>query len=232
MRNVPYPLRKFGFIAAPRFGLFGIVIIAVVWATAISSRAAEVPSVWFSPLSRKNDAEFVQTVKKLQLTREIARSFVQEKKIAALKRPLISKGTIVLSKQGVCLATRSPFVSAVKITRDGIGQKVGNQKATVKKSSDHFEIKHTARILMALFTADKVELTNEFSVYYQRVEGVFQIGLKPKDKILSKIISNIVIEGSGDIRRITIREANGDSTVIRITDDAPLQQVTLETCIR
>ncbi|MBN2527368.1 MAG: outer membrane lipoprotein carrier protein LolA [Deltaproteobacteria bacterium] len=209
------------------------LIFVTISSVAIWGYAADTTeSVFSNPLSAQNETQFMTKVNQLQLKKEQTRQFTQQKQIAALKRPLISKGTIVLNPKGICMATQSPFSSAVKITSDGIWQQTGNRKAIVKSADDHFEIRHTARILIALFTADKKVLQNRFSIFYWQNESQFQIGLRPKDRILAKIISNIVIEGSANIHRIAIREANGDTTNILISDETPTQHITLDTCIQ
>ena len=186
----------------------------------------------YHPVTTKNEKAFVKTVKELQLNGEQSKAFTQHKRIAALKRPLVSKGTLVLSPKGICMATHSPFSSAVKITMDGIWQQTGERKARVQKSSDDFKIRHTAKILIALFTADKEALEKQFSLFYNQTEDGFQIGLRPRDRILAKIISNIVIDGSDGIHKIAIREASGDETTILISNTPPSKQITLETCIK
>lgn len=211
-------------------GFITTVLFLGVLASQTVVGQTKVDNVFEHPVTQRNQRPFSAVVKRLQLQKELRKEFAQEKRIAALKRPLVSKGTLVLSPDGICFATSFPFSSAVKITLQGIWQKVGSEKTTLKRSKDHFEIKHTAKILIALFSADKSVLENKFQLFYQQKDDQFQIGLRPKDKILSRIISNIVIEGSQEIRRIAIREANGDETTITISNDAPLKNVTLASC--
>ncbi|MBN2718664.1 MAG: outer membrane lipoprotein carrier protein LolA [Deltaproteobacteria bacterium] len=189
-------------------------------------------TVFAYPVAAKNKKAFTQTIKHLQMQAEQIKGFTQKKQIAALRRPLVSTGIIVLSAKGICLSTRTPFSSAVKITTQGIWQQMGSRKATVKQADEHFEIRHIANILIALFTADHIVLEKRFTMFYHDAENQFQIGLRPKDRILAKIISQIVIEGTDQINRIAIREVNGDQTEIAISSEAPQELITLENCIQ
>ncbi len=189
-------------------------------------------SVFSHPVTPRNQSVFMGEVKRLQLKGEQVKGFTQQKRVAALKRPLISRGSIVLSPKGICIATRSPFSSSVKITTEGIWQRAGNQKISVKKAEDHIEIRHTARILIALFTADQSVLEERFSLYFQKTDAGFEMGLRPRDRLLARIISEIVIEGAEEIHKIAIKEANGDGTTILISDDKPASPISLDTCVR
>jgi hypothetical protein len=210
----------------------GFVFALVLYLVSAIVMANDGNSVFTHPVTQKNQSAFMGEVTRLQLKGEQVKGFTQQKRIAVLKRPLVSTGSIVLSPSGICIATRTPFRSSVKITTEGIWQQTGNQKTSVKKADDHIEIRHTARILIALFTADQSVLEKRFSLYFQKTEAGFTIGLRPKDRLLARIISEIVIEGAEEIHRIAIKEANGDETAILISDEKPASPITLDTCVR
>ena len=209
-----------------------LLIISIILLLTTVSLADDPVTVFSSPVTAANRKAFSAQIKKLQFEGVHTKNFEQHKQVAALKRPLISKGIILLSPMGICLATQSPFSASVKITTDGIWQQSGDRKATVKSADKNFEIRHTANILIALFTANTSVLEKQFNLFYIKRAGHFQIGLRPKDRILAKIISDIVIEGTDEIHKIAIREANGDTTVILISEETPSKKITLETCIK
>lgn len=208
------------------FLFFGLLVIPN-W---VNAQSSDNP-VFEHPVSKKNETKFLEKVRSLVLKKDVFRSFVQEKKIAALQHPLVSDGQVVLSSRGVCLATVTPFQSAIKVTKEGIWQKIGKQKAILKSAKDNVQIKHTARIMIALFTAKKETLEKQFYLYYLATQDGFHIGLRPKDRILSKIISQIVIAGTDEIRKIHIEETNGDQTTIKISNLAPLKKLSFDNCI-
>ena len=208
-----------------------LILLAPVFVPA-GAAAAGNDDVFSHPVNHRNQNAFMNEVTRLQLKGEQIKGFTQQKRISALRRPLVSTGTIVLSPFGICIATHSPFTSSVKITTEGIWQQAGNGKTTVKKADEHIEIRHTARILIALFTANQQVLEERFSLYFKKNGNHFEVGLRPRDRILAKIISEIVIEGGDEIHKIAIREANGDETTILISDDKPANQISLDTCVR
>lgn len=214
-------------IRLPKIALF-LGISAVLFFSAKSGQCSDV----FNHPAQDQYEGLRKVVTHLKNRQSVTREFKQEKKIKAIKRPLISSGLLLVTPTGICWSTQRPFESTMKITPVGIVQKVGTNDKTEKKASDKMEIRSFIKIMMALFSADEQSLNREFHLYFKGDLNQWSLGLKPKRKIMGKILSSIIISGSNDIENIVINEANGDMSNIHITGSSSQTELSLETCVK
>ena len=75
-----------------------------------------------------------------------------------------------------------------------------------------------ANIFMALFTLDVASLRRDFDLYGGRQEDRWIIGLKPRAKAIAGVFSQATITGAEDVEQVVLIDAQGDRTVIDLSD--------------
>jgi hypothetical protein len=135
--------------------------------------------------------------------------FQQQKNLRILKNPLISRGQFVFSKQnGLHWAIAEPLQRTYLISSKGI--KPVDSDATVESPfADNI-----GKLFASIFSGDLPALEKYFDIYYGNADSYWQLGLRPNNKHIEKIIRQIEISGKKYIHEIKIIETNGDTTGI------------------
>jgi len=134
--------------------------------------------------------------------------FHQQKHLKVLHKPLISTGTFTYHQsKGVIWKTLTPVVSLLLVNESRLLTGQGEQAVPAA----------FGKVFKAMLGGDLIGLTDGFSVTGTDQKTVWQLELTPKDELLKKIISTMVLSGDTELRWLEIREAGGNVT--RITFD-------------
>ncbi len=205
--------------------LLAILLLLLPGTTAFCAEDAFGP-----PLDNRNEAAFAKVIHSLKIRHPLTVSFVQEKQIAALGRPLVSSGVMHIAQGGVCWLTEKPLRSAMSLSPEGIAHRSAGGSTEFRSAEDHAEIRYFSKIMMALFLARREVLEDEFHVFFKKGANGWQIGLRPDRRMVAKLLKGILIEGDEKVSRVTILEANGDRTAISF-EPANHRQMTLADCV-
>lgn len=149
-------------------------------------------------------------------------SFIQEKKIAVLERPLRASGRFIFSSaRGLFWQVKEPVQSTVVISQNGMLQQTDSGRFESIAPDKQAVVVGFSRTFLALFSGDKSELNRNFLVYFSGSDREWTIGLVPKDLILSRVVKQIVLYGTTLVNRLSIIEAGGDSNEIRFEELRP-----------
>jgi hypothetical protein len=189
------------------------------------------------------DALFAQTASSSelsQLTQQLAPSsqakglFTQYRQLKVLKKPLISKGSFVFSKQlGVIWQQQSPFNSTLilqagRLTQiDSQGQvqvSDAQQSATANQLSQLMPI-----LLNALLSGDLHTLEQHFQLSLQNTTTTntqWQLGLTPIDPLVKKAMPRLVLVGEQQIQTLILFSDSQDSSRIEFSaiNEMPLTE--------
>ena len=152
--------------------------------------------------------------------------FVQTKQMAALKRPLITRGQLTYSRQnGVLWQIEQPYRMSyvlgeeriVEISGDGIRQERGLREVP--------GLAQVGRVFRAMLGANTTALQENFDVTVQGDIGKWEITLKPRQAQLSQFLTGMQLSGARFVENITITEAGGDSTQIRFQNSQGVNQL-------
>ena len=171
-----------------------LVTILIVILACLSGFASE--DGVFSFKADTKDRAFRQVISRLKTDSRIKMSFVQDKKIKSLSRPLRSEGVFLVQNKSVCWKTEKPFKSSLLISKEGIKKKVGDNPITFDSAADKVEIRTFVKIMLSLFNADDKALMRDFDLYFLNRQESWTIGLKPRRRILGKILKSITISGT------------------------------------
>lgn len=131
--------------------------------------------------------------------------FHQQKQLKVLHKPLISTGSFTYDQsKGVIWKTLTPVVSLLLVNESKLLTGQGEQAVPAA----------FGKVFKAMLGGDLAELTDGFNVTGTDQKTSWQLELTPKDEILKKIISTMVLSGDTELRDLEIREAGGNITRI------------------
>ena len=153
-------------------------------------------------------------------------SFVQEKSVKFLSKPLVSKGHIqFLKNHGMVWEIMEPIWVHTKINESGIYKT--NQFEKNKKVTD-VQMKAVAQILSELLSSKLDRIESQFSISDVVIDAQhnrWQVSLSAASLMIKKAIETIVIKGylasegqSKGISQIKIIDPAGNTTLIRFID--------------
>lgn len=134
--------------------------------------------------------------------------FHQQKHLKVLHKPLISTGTFTYDQsKGVIWKTLTPVVSLLLVNESKLLTGQGEQAVPAA----------FGKVFKAMLGGDLAALTDGFNIAGTDRKTSWQLELTPKDEMLKKIISTMLLSGDTELRWLEIREAAGNVT--RITFD-------------
>jgi outer membrane lipoprotein-sorting protein len=178
---------------------FGQGIAGEAVLTEISAIA---PGIALPPASLQSAARLAKT--------PIAQGdFHQQKHLKVLHKPLISTGTFTYHQdKGVIWKTLTPVASLLLVNESKLLTGQGEQAVPAA----------FGKVFKAMLGGDISALTDGFNITGTDQKTSWQLELIPKDDMLKKIISTMVLSGDTELRNLEIREAGGNITRITFTN--------------
>jgi len=150
-----------------------------------------------------------------EITARLARTpiaqgdFHQQKHLKVLHKPLISTGTFTYHQnKGVIWKTLTPVASLLLVNESKLLTGQGEQAVPAA----------FGKVFKAMLGGDISALTEGFNIIGTDQKSSWQLELIPKDEMLKKIISTMVLSGDTELRNLEIREAGGNITRITFTN--------------
>nr|BDT33814.1 outer membrane lipoprotein carrier protein LolA [Myxococcus sp. MH1] len=143
--------------------------------------------------------------------------FEQKKTVSGFKKPLVSRGVFLLSReQGVLWDTKAPFASTLTLTRKSLSAEQGTGAASYHlDASKEPGLAAVNEVMFALLSGDVKALSRRFKVEGELVGAAgWKLTLTPTDTGLQRVFRSIHLEGDQYVRRVQLEEARGDSSVI------------------
>ena len=145
--------------------------------------------------------------------------FQQEKHLKILRKPLISRGTFTYHQtKGVIWKTLTPVPSLLLV--DDIRLLTAQGELAVPAAF--------GKVFKAMLGGDLKQLADGFSISGTDQKTSWQLELKPKDELLKRIISSIMLSGDNELRYLEIRETGGNLTRIKFDKITHPTQLTAE----
>lgn len=134
--------------------------------------------------------------------------FLQEKQLKFLHKPLLSTGTFTYQQnKGVIWKTLTPIPSLLLINESKLLTGQGEQAVPAAFGN----------VFKALLGGELNRLAEGFDMTGTEQKTSWQLQLKPKDELLKKIISTILVSGDTELRLLEIQEVTGNQTQISFT---------------
>jgi len=145
--------------------------------------------------------------------------FHQQKHLKVLHKPLISMGTFTYDQnKGVIWKTLTPVVSLLLVNESKLLTGQGEQAVPAA----------FGKVFKAMLGGDISALTDGFEITGTDQKTSWQLELSPKDDMLKKVISTMVLSGDTELRGLEIREAGGNITHITFNNITHPEQLTGE----
>jgi len=155
-----------------------------------------------------NDAALTEIAARLIKTPITQGNFQQQKHLKVLHKPLQSTGTFTYHQsKGVIWRTLTPVPSLLLVNDTRLLTTQGEQAIPAT----------FGKVFKAILGGDVTGLSNDFAIKGSNQKIAWQIELIPKDEMLKKIITSILLSGDTEIHCLEIRETSGNIT--RITFD-------------
>ena len=134
--------------------------------------------------------------------------FQQEKHLKILSKPLISTGTFTYSQsKGVIWKTLTPIPSLLLVNEAHLLTGQGEQSVPPA----------FGKVFKAMLGGDLKQLSDGFVITGEDKKNAWTLQLTPKDELLKKIISSIILNGDTELRGLEMQEANGNISRISFT---------------
>jgi len=145
--------------------------------------------------------------------------FEQRKTVRGFKHELVSRGDYLVARErGVLWHTREPFESTLVVTRERLLARQTDGSVTTRlEARDEPALRTINEMLFALMAADFRVLLERFSIEGRMQGEGWHLALTPRDAALANWIAGIEIEGDRHVRQVSLREAQGDRSVLRFS---------------
>ena len=144
-------------------------------------------------------------------------SFVQEKQIAVLSRPIVSRGRVIVSRgDGLIWLIEAPLRMSIAFSGSLIIETDAEGKRRVYSESDNRIQAEVGRVFHGLLAADLGILDHYFSLQASGDVQHWHIDLTPRSVELGKYIKTLQLAGGRTIETIRVEEPSNDTTLIRL----------------
>lgn len=145
--------------------------------------------------------------------------FQQQKHLKVLKKPLISTGSFTYDQsKGVIWKTLTPVESILLVNESRLLTEQGEQALPAA----------FGKVFKAMLGGDLAQLTDGFVIRGTDQQTSWQLELTPKDEMLGKVISTMVLSGDTELRSLEIRETGGNITRISFNNIIHPNKLTAE----
>jgi outer membrane lipoprotein-sorting protein len=146
--------------------------------------------------------------------------FSEEKHIALLARPLRSTGTIYFERdRGIARTTLTPRAQHVVLTRTSLRIRTGTRTEVMPLDKTK-DLKAFALIFPTLLRGERSELERAFELGLHGSDSAWwALTFTPRADSLRALVRRVVVFGrKGEVVRLQITEASGDTTHTHLTD--------------
>jgi len=156
----------------------------------------------------------------------IRAQFVQERFIADLTRPTLSRGRITVSRQdGVLWQIESPVKLALAFTQSGVietGPDGARRSRGQRRGAVDMEV---GRLMQSIVGADEASLKASFDAASEGSLERWTVSLTPRAREMARFLKVVRLGGSQHLESIEIEETSGNSTLIRLRQHAVAEKV-------
>jgi hypothetical protein len=142
--------------------------------------------------------------------------FVQERSLADLERPLVSRGRIVVSReQGVLWQVESPVKLALAFTHTQIIETGPDGARRLRAQGRNIETQ-IGRVMRGILASDAESLRANFEATAAGTPERWTIRLAPRPREMARVLREIRLAGGGHLEMIEVEEASGSLTTLRM----------------
>ena len=145
--------------------------------------------------------------------------FVQTKTLAGFSKPLIARGSFVVSRsRGILWQTDTPFPGLLRLTRGEILQKSGDTVTLKMDAGKEPALRAINNLLFAVLAGDITQLDGIFQLSGEGKSHPWQLLMLPKDSGVAQVLRQVKLQGDSHVEHVDMIDANGDLTRIDFSD--------------
>jgi outer membrane lipoprotein-sorting protein len=164
-----------------------------------------------------------QLMRALAAVKSSQARFVERKHVAILSAPLESSGRLMYqAPDRLEKHTVSPVRESLVLEGDELTVEGKDRKRRTLRLQEQPMVRAFVEGVRSTLAGDLATLNRHYAIQLAGSERQWRLTLKPGDRQVQEIVSQIQISGSGDaITRIEFFETTGDRSVMTITRDGP-----------
>ncbi len=146
--------------------------------------------------------------------------FEEDKTIAALAAPVHANGRLAFRRPAYLeKITYPPAAETIVVDGSRLALTMGDEPPRTVDLDAHPEVGALVEAIRGTLAGDLPALRRNYSVGMDgSASGAWRLTLQPAGARVARLVRQVEIDGQGtDVRRVDIREANGDRSVMTIT---------------
>lgn len=168
--------------------------------------------VFASPLTVERSKELAQVLLAMQQQKYLRGSFRQVRTVKKINRDFVSTGSFVIADTlGILWNMEKPFPSLTAITRDKMLQKNASGAVSQMNMKDNAVFGQVSQTIQGIFSGNRKMLEERFQIFFEMgKDGLWTIGLVPKESVIKKQISSVVLSGHKWLEKVTLSDVDGN----------------------
>lgn len=168
--------------------------------------------VFESPLTAERSKELAQVLSAMQQQKYLRGSFRQVRTVKKINRDFVSTGSFVIADTlGILWNMEKPFSSLTAITRDKMLQKNASGAVSQMNMKDNAVFGQVSQTIQGIFSGNRKMLEERFHIFFEMgKDGLWTIGLVPKESVIKKQISSVVLLGHKWLEKVTLSDGDGN----------------------
>ena len=168
--------------------------------------------VFESPLTAERSKDLAQVLSAMQQQKYLRGSFRQVRTVKKINRDFVSTGSFVIADTlGILWNMEKPFPSQTAITRDKMLQKNASGAVSQMNMKDNAVFGQVSQTIQGIFSGNRKMLEERFQIFFEMgKDGLWTIGLVPKESVIKKQISSVVLSGHKWLEKVTLSDADGN----------------------
>ncbi len=168
--------------------------------------------VFESPLTAERSKDLAQVLSAMQQQKYLRGSFRQVRTVKKINRDFVSTGSFVIADTlGILWNMEKPFQSLTTITRDKMLQKNASGAVSQMNMKDNAVFGQVSQTIQGIFSGNRKMLEERFQIFFEMgKDGLWTIGLVPKESVIKKQISSVVLSGHKWLEKVTLSDADGN----------------------
>ena len=168
--------------------------------------------VFASPLTAEGSKDLTQVLSAMQQQKYLRGSFRQVRTVKKINRDFVSTGSFVIADTlGILWNMEKPFPSLTAITRDKMLQKNASGAVSQMNMKDNAVFGQVSQTIQGIFSGNRKMLEERFQIFFEMgKDGLWTIGLVPKESVIKKQISSVVLSGHKWLEKVTLSDGDGN----------------------
>lgn len=161
--------------------------------------------------------DIAELEKLLQQPQNVQGTFVQQRYLKSLSKPMTTGGRFVLQPQkGLLWQMQKPFAVTLRVTPSGMAQ--WNGKSWAATGGNAAAQAKQVRLFLDLLGGNTDGLKKQFDMRLDGTPKQWQLRLNPKTALMKQVFDGIEIRGDRVVRQVELNEKQGDRTVMKFGD--------------